>query len=167
MAVTDLLNDTPAGVEGGGALPRRPLQDSAELDITPMIDITFLLLIFFLVASTPDSQTAVELPPAEHGKGVSEVNSVILTVADRGANQAPAVYVADGKVGAPLPEDTAAQEAAIIKAVEQGFFVDGKTNVLVKAEKNIKHRHVSRVAAAAGAAQVDTLQLHIAVLEVE
>ena len=28
----------------------------AEMDITPMIDVTFLMLIFFLVASTPDSR---------------------------------------------------------------------------------------------------------------
>jgi len=167
MAVSDRVHIPAAEEEESGFLPRRRMKESADLDITPMIDITFLLLIFFLVASTPDSQTAVDLPPAEHGKGVSEQNAVILTVAHRGENRTPAVYVADGKIGAPLPDEVEAQEARIVQAVEQGFFVDGKSAVLVKAEKNVKHRHVSRVAAAAGSAQVDVLKLHVAVLEVE
>ena len=59
---------------------RKPAVDT-ELDITPMIDVTFLLLIFFLVASTPNAQTAVELAPARHGDGVSEQSSVIVTIA--------------------------------------------------------------------------------------
>ena len=56
---------------------RRFTQSDDEMDITPMIDITFLLLIFFLVASTPDRQTAVDLPTARFGRGVSQNNAVI------------------------------------------------------------------------------------------
>ena len=39
----------------------------AEMDFTPMIDMVFLLLIFFLVASKIDQATSVKLPPARHG----------------------------------------------------------------------------------------------------
>ena len=53
----------------GPVLTRRRIKQETELDITPMIDITFLLLIFFLVASTPDLQVEVKLPPARHGLG--------------------------------------------------------------------------------------------------
>ncbi len=56
-------------VEAGEEHPlvfRRPLED-AEMDITPMIDITFLLLIFFLVASRLDEDAPVELPTARYG----------------------------------------------------------------------------------------------------
>ncbi len=42
----DVIDDRPL-------VARRPLDDS-EMDITPMIDITFLLLIFFLVAARLD-----------------------------------------------------------------------------------------------------------------
>ena len=35
-----------------GGLGRAKKKDEADLDITPMIDVTFLLLIFFMVTST-------------------------------------------------------------------------------------------------------------------
>lgn len=65
----DLLDDGPA-------LPRRRLTEDSELDMTPMIDCVFLLLIFFTVTSRPDQATSVELPPARYGKGVSLQDSL-------------------------------------------------------------------------------------------
>ena len=50
--------------QAGSAIARRHVKDEGDLDITPMIDITFLLLIFFLVASTSEMQDAVKLPEA-------------------------------------------------------------------------------------------------------
>jgi len=129
-----------------------------------MIDITFLLLIFFLVASTADVQTAVDLPPARHGQGVSDTKSVVLTIAERGGPGSALVYLGDGTGGTPLPDDSALQEERIAQAVRDGFN-QGKPTVLVKAEKGVLHREVSRVAAAAG--QVEGIKLHLAVMEIE
>ena len=112
--------ELPEEEQEGPVLPRRPVSDTAEMDITPMIDITFLLLIFFLVCSTASVQTAVELPPARHGTGVSDRTSVVLTVADRGGAGPARVYLADGKKGKPLPDDEDLQAAEITQAVEQG-----------------------------------------------
>jgi biopolymer transport protein ExbD len=148
----------------GPVLPRRPTKDSAEMDITPMIDITFLLLIFFLVCSTMAQQTAVELPPARHGSGVDEQSSVIITVEPRGTGQPPAVYLGDGTAGTPLDNDHATQEEMIIEAVENGITQD-KPNVLIKAAMGVKHGEVSRLAAAA--ARVDGIRLHMAVFEIQ
>ena len=54
-------------------------RDDDEMDITPMIDITFLLLIFFLVAARLDEDTPVELPAARHGAAVAvKLNALIL-----------------------------------------------------------------------------------------
>jgi hypothetical protein len=104
--------------DAGPVLPRRPVQDTAEMDITPMIDITFLLLIFFLVCSTAAMQSAVELPPARHGTGISDRNAVILTVQDQGKTSPVRVYVADGIKGEHLPDDPDLQAAAITEAVD-------------------------------------------------
>ena len=150
--------------EAGPVLPRRPVSDTAEMDITPMIDITFLLLIFFLVCSTANVQSAVELPPARHGTGVSDRTSVVLTVAERGGPGPALVYLADGKKGKPLPEDEDLRAAEITQAVEQGM-QEGKSTVLVKAEKGVKHGDVWRVETAVG--QVEGVRLYVAVLEVE
>jgi len=150
--------------ETGPVLPRRPVRDTAEMDITPMIDITFLLLIFFLVCSTANMQTAVELPPARHGTGVSDRSSVIITVADRGGPGPAQVFLADGRKGTPLSDDEDLQADEIAQKVEQGL-MEGKSTVLIKAEKGVKHGEVWRVESAAG--RVEGVKLHVAVLEVE
>jgi len=144
---------------------RRPRQEASELDITPMIDIVFLLLIFFLVASTPDTERMVELPPARYGTGVLEDSSVVITVAEEGRNRPPAVYLMDGKIGPPLTTDPALQEAEIVRAVENGLRIEGKSTVLIKAERTGKYREVSRIASAAS--QVEGIRLYLGVMEVE
>lgn len=78
--------------------PPRPKRDEEDLDmdITPMIDITFLLLIFFLVSSRPDQTTAIQLPKAQYGDAVSQRFSTVISVGEGGIDQAP-VYRGDGK----------------------------------------------------------------------
>ena len=158
-----LWDEDPLEVDDDGPVfKHRPLPDESEMDITPMIDITFLLLIYFLVAAVPDPDTAVVLPAARFGAGVSANECVILTIIDGGLDSAP-VYAADGKVeGKLLDQDPEKQADAIQLAVEQGV-QDDKMHVLIKAEKNVAHREVARVAAAAS--RVDGIRLHLAVLE--
>ena len=59
---------------------RKENPDDGELDITPMIDITFLLLAFFVVVSKMDPQQAVDLPSATVGEAVQDKDSVILII---------------------------------------------------------------------------------------
>lgn len=67
--------------EEGISLPKRKRNpDDGELDITPMIDVTFLLLAFFVVVSKMDPQAAVELPKASYGESVPDKNCVTLIV---------------------------------------------------------------------------------------
>jgi biopolymer transport protein ExbD len=142
--------------------PRRNRGEDAEMDITPMIDITFLLLIFFIVCSTPDQQTAIELPEAKYGRGVGEKNSVIITLSDEGIDQAP-IYLADGKVGETLPEDVEVQKEMIREAVEKGRIDHQKENVIIKADRNVAFRDVERVMKAVS--RVAGTKIHLAVLE--
>lgn len=139
---------------------KAPAEDT-EMDITPMIDCTFLLLIFFTVTSTPDAQTALNLAPAKHGVGVSIQQSLIISVAE-GDGKSAAVYLADGKVGTPLSGTAEEQDAAIKQAVEEAL-ASGKSSVLIKAEAGVLHREVSRVASAAGG--VEGVSLNLAVME--
>ena len=141
-------------------IPRRQLEES-DMDITPMIDITFLLLIFFIVASRIDADTQVTLPSARHGTAVATKSSVMLTL----AGEEPAtIYKGDGTVpGTELSStDAEDQELEIADYVQQAMD-DGKENVILKAEKNVKHRDVSRVAKAIGL--VEGSRLYVAVLE--
>ncbi len=153
----ELAEDLPIAIRG------RATEDF-EMDITPMIDITFLLLIFFLVCSTADQDTAIELAKARHGKGVGERNSVIITISDEGIDYAP-VYLADGIVGEPLPNDPEQQRDMIAEAVEKGRREQNKDNVIIKADRNVAHREVARVIKAVS--RVPGAKIFLAVLEAD
>lgn len=143
---------------------RKSRMDEIDMDITPMIDMTFLLLIFFLVSSTPDQQTAIDLPPAQHGVGVSQLQSVVFTIAEGGVKTAP-VYAADGRIpGTELPDDLDARRNRVRELVEEGFRED-KTSVVIKGDKNVAHRDVAQLVKAAS--QVNGVKIHLAVLDAE
>lgn len=44
------------------ALPPRKKRDDGELDMTPMVDVTFLLLIFFMVTASFSLQKSIQMP---------------------------------------------------------------------------------------------------------
>src|SRR5258708_2074354 len=68
-----------------------------DLDITPMIDVTFLLLIFFMVSSTMQGTPAIDLPPAEHTKGITVSSSTVITVrAPSGSESSSRIQLGDG-----------------------------------------------------------------------
>jgi biopolymer transport protein ExbD len=143
---------------------RRSRMDDIDMDITPMIDMTFLLLIFFLVSSTPDQQTAIDLPSAQHGVGVSQLESVVFTIAEGGVKAAP-VYAADGRIpGTELPDEPEARRNRVRELVEEGFR-DDKTSVVIKGDKHVAHRDVAQLVKAAS--QVNGVKIHLAVLDTE
>jgi len=137
----------------GPVIQRRPVADTSEMDITPLIDITFLLLIFFLVSSTLASQS-VELPPARSGQGVSERTAVIFTVDQPDESEPAEVFMDDGISAKKLSDDPAEQDREIAQAVERAYDSgQGKSKVLIRAAKRVLYREVSRVRAAAGSAK--------------
>ena len=140
---------------------RRDRREDVEMDITPMIDITFLLLIFFIVCSTPESKSAFQLADARHGKGVTEQSSVFITISAESSDPAP-VYLADGINGESLSNDLDTQSELIREAVEKGR-LDLKENVIIKADRNVAHRDVARVIKAVS--RVEGAKIHLAVLE--
>jgi biopolymer transport protein ExbD len=143
------------------------MPSDGDMDITPMIDITFLLLIFFLVATRMDPQANVELPKARNGAAVSARNAVVFTVT-RGDGEQALVYKGDSTDPSNRLSitDLAEQEKDITAYVEAGLNAAlPKQHVLIKAEPEVKHREVARVAKAVG--QVPDVPLYVAVYEVQ
>lgn len=140
--------------------PRPKRDDDVEMDITPMIDITFLLLIFFLVASRPDTTTSVNLPIALHGDVVSQRKATVFSVGEGGIDQAP-VYAADGKTpGTELPPDIEARNEAIQKLVRDGV-LEGKTNVVIKADRGVACRDIDSLLKAISKVEGVTINLGV------
>ncbi len=144
-------------------LPRRPLPRDDNLDMTPMIDVTFLLLIFFLVSSVPEVQAALDLPKAEHGVGVGKRAALVISVAEPEEGAGVSVYFADQKSGEPIVGGREAQETAVRRAVEAALG-SGTTDVLIQAERHVRHRDVVRIVRAA---TMPGIQVSIAVTELE
>ena len=143
--------------------PRPKRDDDLEMDITPMIDITFLLLIFFLVTSTPDETTVLALPRAHHGDAVSQIRSTVISVGEGGFDSAP-VFTGDGKVKAnELPTDLEERKRLIKEYVLKGLEDENKTDVVVKGDRGVLCRDIDNVLKAIS--QVEGIKLNLAVLE--
>ena len=92
-------------------------REEGDLDITPMIDITFLLLIFFLVSSKMDQDAAVDLPPAKNGMNVVNNQSVMI-ILRKGEDRRALISTGAGREF-PLANGLEAQEEEIAKYVEE------------------------------------------------
>ncbi len=120
--------------------PKTSYEDE-EMDITPMIDVTFLLLIFFMVTSNMEKSATLAIPPAKHGIGVTKDNAVMITIFK--TDDEPEVYLSDGeKENGPvaMPEVTAYSKAGVDS---------GKKIIVIKADRDIPSGFVEEVARAA------------------
>jgi biopolymer transport protein ExbD len=166
MAQQPTTSADDEGVEP--VLSRRKKLEEADMDITPMIDMTFLLLIFFLVTSKLAPKAGVELPKAQHGGAVATKNAIILTVGPgepmARVYRGESVEAKDALGGGNAEE----QEREIIAYIESEYAesasgADAKDSVLIQAARGLKHRDVARVAKAAARAEIE--KLYIGVVE--
>ena len=155
-------------------LPRHRAVEQGEMDITPMIDITFLLLIFFLVAARLQQNMMAELPVARYGDGVSTKAAVVLTVT-HGSGDNDLVYQGDTTAEEARFDaaDLEQQEALIAAYVEAEYAgeppeIDPKEHVIIKAGRDVRSREVARVVRAAARADVsEEIKLYVAVREAD
>lgn len=128
----------------GGLDPNNPFSrkrvTAGDLDMTPMIDCTFLLLIFFMVSSTMQSTPDIDLPVAAHSIGVETDGAVILTVFSGGPQQPPRIVLGDGSGDEATVDDL---RVFIAESV-----ASGKTKIVIKAEGDVSHGFVGEVARA-------------------
>lgn len=153
--VDELEEERPESIK-----PRKALEDT-EMDITPMIDITFLLLIFFIVASKMDETANVTLPTAVASDAIPTKQAVIITVGPGADDDSAAVYKGDSTDPANLfdSSDTDTLENEIEAYVEETTSLDPNIiYVVIKGEADVKHKHISTTAkAAARVAQITNM----------
>ena len=119
----------------GGLVKKKKKAAEADLDITPMIDVTFLLLIFFMVTSTMQGTPDRDIPPASSGLNVNAAGFVEITVSASGSS------ATDGEIridDSPLTLDQLKAEL-MQKA-------DGETlKIMIFAERDVKSGFVGEV----------------------
>ena len=134
----------------------------AEFDITAMVDLVFMMNIYFLVTFITVALGEINLPAAVHAASLDRDTATVITVLAGPDWRTVFVYLGEGKKGPPImePDD---QMTQIANDVERAA-AQGKTAVLIKAEKGIRLREIKRLAAAAAH---EGMRLHIAIIEKE
>jgi biopolymer transport protein ExbD len=152
---TDLtLEDDPPVSTGGRKEP------DSELDITPMIDIVFLLLIFFIVTSKMQPEQVTDLPKARHGEGIASKQWIVVNV-KRGAGDDAEVTRKDGSSFSNDKEEQNQQVEDYVKeGIEQGMKL-----VVIKAEGGVRTGEISRLRTAISGALEEGQEINIAVQE--
>jgi len=111
-----------------------------EMDITPMIDIVFLLLIFFIVSSKMTAEPSYPLPAAKNGVAIPVKNCVILTV-KRGGGDNAVISKADGTL---FSDDLEQQAAEVAEYIQLGFDMQ-KSEILIRAEGGVRSGEINRI----------------------
>ncbi len=112
----------------------RTRRDPVEVNLTPLIDVVFLLLIFFMVSTTFETRQALELTLPESVSGVAaEPSPVTLVVDAEGgyrlgereltARALPEALAAEAEQarehGLVVEADARARHAAVVRALDQ------------------------------------------------
>jgi biopolymer transport protein ExbD len=136
--------DTPeSGVKHkGGGRKRKPKRIGVKIDMTPMVDVAFLLLIFFMCTTVFRKPQALEinLPPDPKAKvEISENNLLTLRVIapeDKSKGEARAFWT--------IAKDP--YKEAPVEGLEAIFAAEGKKNpklvVLVKIDRATKYKYM-------------------------
>lgn len=126
----------------GGLRKRSPKRIGIKIDMTPMVDVAFLLLIFFMCTTVFRKPQALEinLPPDPEAKvEIAESNVLTLRVV------APADSTQDAVRAFWAVGKTPSQEAKIDE-LDKIFAAEGKRNsklvVLVKIDRNTRYKYM-------------------------
>jgi biopolymer transport protein ExbD len=125
---------------------RKKKDFDGEFDITPMIDVVLLLLIFFMVSARMAPQSAPKLPKAKYGDMASMHDAVVLTVKSSGPDSS-VVSTPDGKRFSTIPDEQSAEISEYIVGELQNT---KKKYVLVQAESSVVTSEIVRIQSAIG-----------------
>lgn len=144
-------------------MSRKRTKDDAEFDITAMIDLVFMMNIFFLVTRVAAGLEDIDLPAARHVVAADREAAVVITIMADRDHRGGKVFIGEDTSGTPLSDPTQ-QQAEIKKVVEEGARTKGNT-VIIRAEKEVPLRDILQVSRAATA--VEGTQIKLSVVEKE
>jgi biopolymer transport protein ExbD len=158
-----MMNATLAGVsEEGALLPTRGHKEHAHVDIVAMIDLVFMMNIFFMVTTLTAGLMALKLPQTRTGMERDADRAVVFSLVATGDGQTSEIYIGSptDEGAEPLP-NTQEQEDMIVRAVEVGV-AQNKPTVMICAERDVRYRDVARVAALVG--EVEGAEMFVGVI---
>jgi biopolymer transport protein ExbD len=112
------------------------------VELTPLIDVVFLLLIFFMISTTFVSRTGlqIQLPEVEHSQTNPDRKRVEVMVTEDGG------YLVDGEA---VPADSDLESVLRARAEEAG---EQMPLLVIRADRNARHAAVATAMDAGSAA---------------
>jgi biopolymer transport protein ExbD len=147
---------------GRPLVARRPLVDDAHFDVTAMVDLVFMMNIFFLVSWVGANLAELDLPTARHCTAVDTDTTVVISVTGK-AGQRAEIHLGEARAG-EVVADPAEVVPKIQALIEKGAS-EGKKTVLVKAQRDLQLNQLRTVLTAASS--VEGVKLNAAVIEKE
>lgn len=143
-----------ADEDAGGFQLRRNKPELGELDLTSMVDVTFLLLIFFMVTASFSLQKTIEIPaPKQDQKGAAQS----LTIEELQSNT---IFVKiDERNGIFVDDVPAGDPSKLTDILTQARLTTLRTEVAIDAHPEALHETVVLVIDAATAAGMQKVRI--------
>lgn len=122
-----------------------------QLDMTPMVDVTFLLLIFFMVTASFVLQKSLAVSPPEANGSVAGLNDDLL------AEESIRVEI-DGSNTIRVEGSAVETHDEVLAAIRQEMASQARTSLLVATHPESLHGRTIRVLDAAQAAKIQTIR---------
>ena len=161
--MSDTIEDFDDDAADDFEMPKKK-RDDDEMDITPMIDITFLLLIFFVVCSKMDPTQMGNIPEAQNGTAVSAKESAVVFIEPAGKDK----VVLKRIDGSEFSSDEEMQTAELVEYISKELkstLGQAKNHVMIMGDGEISVGEVTRVQKIIGDAFEDIDSTYIAVKE--
>ena len=106
--------------------------EGSKLNLTPLIDVVFLLLIFFMVSTTFEKQAKlkIELPEASAQPTAAEQQDLVISISQKG------VFFVNNN------ELINAQRKSLQNALQNAVADARDMPVIIRADANVAHKHV-------------------------
>lgn len=131
-------------------------EDSVDINLTPLIDVVFLLLIFFMVTTTFDKHARLKVSlPESSNKATSQQDKPIVLSIDAKGNY----YINDRQI---INQSIETLKQAIMKTVGDTEKIK-QASIVLRADANTPHQSVVRAMDAAS--QLGLTRLSIATME--
>ncbi len=135
-------------------------RDTTEMDMTPMIDVTFLLLIFFVVTASFQIQKAMEVPKSKSDAPSAksdptpqdQIDEITIQI---DSNNTFMVLLPDGEHEVMGKQNL----ISTLKEARGGFDTDAPLRLVIKAHVDSKHRSVVDALDAGAEVRFTELQL--------
>ncbi len=130
-------------------------EDEFKMTLTPLLDVVFLLLVFFLVSTSfvkPEQAIDVDLPSAREGGPTSDQHVITVNVQKEG------VIVIDGRIISGQTE--------LKQTLKREFEANPGSGLVIRGDRSAFHNDIVRVMNAAMAAGLQDV-MSIAVFETD